>query len=263
MPKSVKMVKSQSRLETQKRINIIRQINNYVKNSTLSGLLVTGSIAWGKNNAVTDISDIDFYLLAPSIESFRSSLINLPAIPQETKAIFNRMLNYKQGLVDTRSMKTDIGPYYGTIYLFVENDLARLTRQFDNSDSKFFKNLRPHDKPQTKEYKGFKGNKLVFTTPISQVNLNTRFWIRTDPLFLTEANEFFGSIFLSHLLFGEIYTDKQEVICSAKKKARQFLKSLLPKQKKDAYVLFQNYLPRIEKMSKKTISNLFNSIWLS
>lgn len=259
------MTKSQSHIETQRRIGVIKQIDNYVKISSLSGLLVTGSLAWGKNSAITETSDIDFYLLAPSLNSFLSSLGNIPVIPSQTKNTLEKMLNYKSGSVDTRSIKTNIGPYYGAIYLFVEKDFVGLIEHLDDSRSKFFKNLRPNDKPQTKEYKSMEGNKLTFTTPISKAvdYTNNSLWIRTDPLFLTESSEFYGSIFLSHLLFGEIYTDKHKLIHLAQIKVRQFLKSILPSNKDVALVAFQNYLSRIERMNLKTVNNLFNSVWLS
>ena len=255
------MTRSQSHSETQKRMRIIKQIDNYVSKSNLSGLLVTGSLAWGKDYAVTDASDVDFYLLAPSLGSFQSSINKIPSIPQKTIATFQEMLDYKQNSIDTRSMKTDIGPYYGAVYLFTEKEFMRLSGQFDASRSKFFKNLRPSDKPQTKEYKSFDGNKLTFTTSILEASKNTKFWIRTDPLFLIESKRFYGSIFLSHLLFSEAYTDKHNIIHSAQTRAKHFLKSLLPKQEKRALVSFQNYLPRIEKMNNKTINDLFKSVW--
>lgn len=180
---------SRSVIETKKRIDLVKQVDKYIQESSLSGLLVTGSLAWGKNKAVTESSDIDFYLLAPSLESFKISLLDLPNIPQSTKETLKRMLSYNFEHTDTRSIKTSIGPYFGAIYLFTENDLSQLTQELDNSDSKFFKNLRPLAKPQTKEYKGIKGNRFTFTTPISKAKQSDNLWIRTDPIYLAQSGE--------------------------------------------------------------------------
>src|SRR3990170_856456 len=200
------MQSSSNQIETQKRLYIIREIDKYVADSFLSGLLVTGSLAWGKNRSVIESSDVDFYLLAPSLDAFKNSLEGLPNIPSQTKKILTKMLDYTDKPVDTRSIKTNIGPYFGAIYFFTEKGISQLVEQFNRSGSKFFKNLRPHNFSQTKEYKGVKGNKINFTTPIIKARNSDNLWIRTDPLFLVESKEFFGSIFLSHLLFGEAFT---------------------------------------------------------
>lgn len=251
------------KIENQDRLKIIKKIDEYVKMSDLTGLLVTGSLAWGKNYAVSSTSDIDFYLLAPSIESFKSSIKDFPCLPQETISTLGKMLNFTRGRINTRSMKTDIDKYYGTVYLFIEKDFLNLIQQFDASHSKFFKNLRPHDKPQTKEYKDFNDHKLIFATPILKANEKDQLWIRTDPIFLFESRQFYGSIFLSHLLFGETYSDKNNLIQTAQIKARNFLKLVLPKQKDEAFIAFKNYLPRVERMNNDTINALFETIWLS
>ncbi|MEM3112307.1 MAG: hypothetical protein QXY90_04635 [Candidatus Anstonellales archaeon] len=253
---------SSNKVESKKRLNVVKKINQYVIDSNLSGLLVTGSLAWGKNTAVTESSDIDFYLLAPSLEDFKNSLEELPEIPSQTKRILIKMLEYTVKKVNTRSIKTDIGQYFGAIYLFTEEDLDNLAKQLEGSTSKFFDNLRPHDFAQSKKYRGLSGNEISFTTPISKTGTNS-LWIRKDPLLLIKNKEFFGSIFISHLLYGEIYTDKNDVLYKTQALARKFVKSVLPKEKKKAFVAFKNYLPRIDRMDSKTVSKLFNSIWLS
>lgn len=257
------MINNQSIIETKDRLKVLQRIDDYVKSSSLSGLLVTGSVAWGKNHAVTDASDIDFYLLAPSLESFRSALMEFPELPQETKLIFMKLLNFDKNHIDTRSMKTCIGQYHGAIYLFTEKELTDLCDKFEIGQSKFFNNLRPHSNSQTKEYKDLDGNIFTFTTAISKADDNNGLWIRTDPLVLFELQQFYGSIFLSHLLFGEIYTDKNQILKSVQKRASLFLKQLLPKEKDSAFIAFKNYLPRIERMNNDTINALFESVWLA
>ena len=220
------MQSSSNKTETQNRLNVVRKINQYANDSSLSGLLVTGSLAWGKNTAVTESSDIDFYLLAPSLEDFKNSLDKLPEIPSRTKKTVIKMLEYTDKEVDTRSVKTDIGQYFGAIYFFTEEGLNNLAKQLGGSVSKFFNNLRPHDFAQSKKYKGLLGYEIDFTTPISKAGVHN-LWIRTDPLFLANNKEFFGSIFISHLLFGEIYTDKNNVFHEVQALARKFEQSLI------------------------------------
>ena len=257
------MKNHKSIIETKKRIEIINKIDNYVKNSSLSGLIVTGSLAWGKDFAVTSSSDIDFYILAPNLRSFSSSLYGIPSIPRCTKEVFRKMINHSHGAIQTISSKTKIGPYSGTIYLFTEKSFFKLVNSLNNSKSKFFKNLRPHIDAQTKEYKGIKKNKITYVTPISRFSKEVNLWIRTDPLSLVVDNNFYGSIFLSHILFGEIYTDKNNVIHESQKRAQKFLKSILPQDKNKANIFFRNYLPRIERMGEEKIKDLFDSVWSS
>jgi len=247
--------------ETKKRLEIIEGISNYVQESSLSGLLVTGSIAWGKNYAVTQTSDIDLYLVAQNINDFNLALDEIPNLPKETILTFKEMLRHKNNSTNTISMKTSIGDFNGSIYLFLEKDILGLVNKIGGLSSKYFTNLRPHNKQQIKEYKSLNGKKIEFTTPLELVN--SKFYMRKDPIFIFEDNEFYGSIFISHLLFGDIYVDKSQILRKAQKQTQKYLKSLLPLEKENAYLLFRNYLPRIERMNETIVKDLFKSIWES
>lgn len=251
-------------METQKRLKIIQKINSFVKNSKLSGLLVSGSIAWGKNVAVYKDSDIDFYLVGRTISDYLGCIDKAQTfLPPEKIETVKKMLTYQGESVDTCSFKTTTDEFHGAIYLFLEENLLKLADLTGRNESIFFKNLRSTNNAQFKEYKSFTDKRFTFETSIRQASDSIDLWIRTDPIVLISQSFFFGSIFIAHLLFGEIYVDKNKVLNNARRIIREMLKSKLCNDIELAYKEFVSYLPRAEKMSKDTIRSFFNEIWRS
>jgi len=246
--------------ETKKRLLLLNKIAEFVNDTSLTGLLVTGSIAWGKNHAVHENSDIDFYLIAPGLKDFEIHLSEMNFFPKESLKVIQKLLKYKEETMNTRSLKTTVGNFHGAIYFFTEKQIRALSNKLNDNKSKFFKNLRPIAKPQTKTYVGFDDNQFVFTTPIKKLNLCS-LWLRTDPVVLINDHQFYGSIFLSHLLYGDIYVDKNGCLAKCRSLAAKSLKSRLSEDRKIAFEQFISYLPRSERMSKETIKIFFKDIW--
>jgi len=249
-----------SQVETRKRLDLVNGIQHYIIKSKLTGLLVTGSLAWGKDYSVTQDSDIDFYVIGPKKKTIINLIEDIPCINKESLLMGKQMLEHASEPIDTVSFKTHIGQYHGSVYFFDENSISNLTNNFLSDRSVFFNNLRLSDKPQTKVYKSFYGENVEFTTPVRSTT-NTVFFIRTDPVVLNIRNIFYGSIFLSHLLYGDIYCDKNQVLTQCKEKSRVFLRSLMSIDQDLAYKQFLAYLPRVERMTQETIQKIFNWIY--
>lgn len=245
--------------ETKKRLQLINKIKTFVECSQLTGFLVTGSIAWGKEYAVNKQSDIDFYFLANKLNDYIHSLKQIDFFPKKSIRTIEELLTYQNTSIDTRSLKTQIGNYHGAVYFFTENKIEKLIRRMKSEKSKFFTNLRPHEFPQHKFYKSPNGNKIDFETPIRKAPNAKNLFIRRDPLLLLDNKEFYGSIFISHILFGDIYVDKNHVFNDGRIKTAKLVSKFF-NESSNSYEKFINYLPRAQRMRKKTKKKLFNLV---
>jgi len=249
--------------ETKERLAVIYKLKEFVEKTSLSGLLVTGSIAWGKGYAVNPESDIDLYIIAKENIDIVQSIDEQDILPKETISKIKYMLSQDADLYDTLSVKTSISQYSGSVYFFLESKINDLSIKIDSPKTSTFRNLRPLDKVQIKKYKSFTEDIVEYSTPIKKFFGSNDLWVRTDPIVLRNNQQFFGSIFISHLLFGDIYVDKNNVLTLCQNVARSKLKTFLSSDKHMAFSEFKKYLPRIERMNHETIDKLFDQIWES
>lgn len=248
-----------SKYETDLRIKVVNVIKVEAEKNNL-GLLLIGSIAWGKYYAVTSASDIDIFIIYSEYEAIINFVLESTIFTSEAKKTILELLSCKENC-DTVSLKTSLLNSHGAVYFISTQSLKKMIRRMAIAKrTKYFLNLRPISKSQSKLYKSTDSSILEYVTPVFQI-INTNLFLRKDPLILIKSNKLYGSIFLSQVAFGEIMTDIDGILFNSKKSAQIKIKSFLNPYKAKAFEEFKNYLPRVERMNDDTINVIFTSIW--
>lgn len=206
-------------IETRKRQRLLNKMIKEISSLGGTGMILVGSLAWGKYQAVSKTSDIDIYILG-GLSTIHHIIKKSKYLSQDRKlalilsAKFVRY--YKQYDIKLFSLKSKLNSFPSTIYFLPTSQfkkICELKTQNKDFHEIFFRNLRPNNYPQKKILQSFDGSQIKYSTKFDpQIKKLYPFYIRKDLFTLVYKKKLYGSIFLSHLLSGEILFDKKGII---------------------------------------------------